>query len=581
MTLRTITGTVRLDNREEIARALEVPPADRPGTSDLMLALKAFERWGEACTSRLAGDFAFVIEDPRTGERFGARDRLGVVPFYYRTRGSHCAFSLSARRLAGIDGRPPILNEARIADALLPALECADATSTFYRDVHRLPAGHQLTSARGRLAISRYWQLPPSEPIRPRGDGECEEEFRSIFTAAVRCRLSGTTASMLSGGLDSSAIVGFARWIRRTGEGPDLTTLSAITGDPGCEETRHVLAVSQLPGLVPVTLRPEHVGAYRGTIDAFIEGMEEPFDDTMLIPLLVYRAAKDLGFDSVLDGVDGDAVASLEPDVLLKTLIRSGAWRNAFREARGFAAFYRGTYGPWSSATRLLLGSALRTLAPVLVRDAVRSRRLDHDADAAVHESMIAPDLAARVDLRERFRALASAPSCEVTHPRIGAALERYFRVAASQGIEPRHPFLDLRLIEFCRSLPWNQRVRNGWSKWIVRRASMGLVPESVLWRRGRWVRLGPTFLDAAIRSSKDFLAGELSDTASPLAPYADLRKARTNYERFRSGDDSLGESLWKLAILSSWLRKASTSSYDAAARANGPAALPCLPIAG
>jgi asparagine synthase (glutamine-hydrolysing) len=335
-----------------------------------------------------------------------------------------------------------------------------------------------------------------------------------------------------------------------------------------------------LPGIEPITLRPEDVGGYCREIEAFVESMEEPFDDAMLIPMLLYNAAGARGIEAVLDGVDGDAVASAEPDVLT-SLLRGGQWGRAIREARGLAAFYSGTYEPWSSAPRLLAANAARAFTPTPVRAALRPLRRARAMRTAAGESVISREFASRIDLPGRLSTLWSSDASDLDHPRIGAALERYHRVARSQGITARHPFLDRRVVEFCLGLPWDQRVRDGWSKRIVRRAASGLLPDAVRWRRGRWVRLGGRFLKAAILASGEFLARELSERPTVIAPYADLAKVRAAYDRYLLGDDDAAETVWKLAVLSSWLRRTAATRYDARARANGPAALPCLPAAG
>ena len=588
----TVAGEARLDNRGELLRALDQGPGERTHITDLALILRAYERWGEDCASRLLGDFAFVVHDDRTRRVFGARDPLGVKPFYYRASAGGLAFATRASAIAEIDEGPLELDEGRIADVCVSALECVDRTSTFYLGVLRLPPGHRLTFEAGRVGVRAYWTPDPSREIRFGSDAAYAEAFREVFTEAVRCRLSGPAASMLSGGLDSSTIVGFARAIRRADDGPALTTLSAVTDDPGCEESRHIRAVLDLPGLDPIAIRPGDVGAFRDEIDAFVASMEEPFDGSMLIPLLSYCAARRRGFDAVLDGVDGDTVASHEPN-LLAGLLRSRDWGAAVREARGFARFYDGTYDPWSTATRLLAVNALRAVAPGFLLAAARPFRRRRAVRATLAESIIGRDFAERIDAAGRLRALwahrdrspARPPrerqAQEIVHPQIAAALERYHRVAASQGIEARHPFLDRRVVEFCLALPWDQKVRDGWSKWIVRRASAGLLPDGVRWRRGRWVRLGSRFLSAAIGQSGDFLALELSSDMTELAAYADLAKVRALYQRYLRGDLEAAEPIWTAAVLSSWLRKASAKRYDLAARANGQAALPCLPLAG
>jgi asparagine synthase (glutamine-hydrolysing) len=584
----TVTGEARLDNRDELLRALDLDPS----VPDLVLVLQAYQRWGDACACRLLGDFAFVVRDDRTGRVFGARDHLGVKPFYYRASASVLAFATRASAIADIDGLPLELDESRVADVCIPALECVDRTSTFYVGVRRLPPGHRLTFEAGRLSVAAYWTPDASHEIRFASDIEYAEAFREVFREAVRCRLSGPAASMLSGGLDSSAIVGQARAVKQAERGPALTTLSAVTDDPGCEESRHIRAVLELPGLDPITIRPGDVATFRSEIDAFVRDMEEPFDGSMMIPLLSCCAARRRGFAAVLDGVDGDIVASHEPDILAG-LLRSGSWRAACHEARGFAGFYAGSYEPWSAATRMLAVNAGRAFAPALVRAAVGTLKRSREAGTTVTESILSRDFAGRIDAAARLRALwahrgRALPSTprerqarELAHPQIAAALERYHRVAASQGVEARHPFFDKRVVEFCLALPWDQKVRDGWSKWIVRSSSDGLLPDAVRWRRGRWVRLGWRFLSVAIAGSRDFLEDELASDMVELAPYVNIPRVRALYDRYRRGDVEAAEPSWTAAILSCWLRKSRSKRYDLVARANGRAALSCLPVAG
>jgi asparagine synthase (glutamine-hydrolysing) len=592
VTDRSIAGEARLDNREELLRALGVEAEERGQISDLTLIARAYDRWGEACPDKLVGDFAFAIQDGLTGRAFGARDHLGVKPFYFRASERGLAFATKASAIPDADGLPLTLDDARVADVCVPGLECVDRTSTFYREVFRLPPGHFLRFETGRAATAPYWTPEPSSEILLRSDNDYVEAFRSVFTDAVRCRLSGSVASMLSGGLDSSAIVGFARAALKNDRRPPLTTLSAMTDDPDCEESSHIRAVLGLPELDPIAVRPGEVGAYRAEIEGFVASMEEPFDDAMMIPLLMYAAARRRGISAVLDGVDGDVVASHEPD-LLAGFLRAGRWGLALREARGFARFYSGSYGPWSTTAGLLADNAGRAFVPPWVRAAAHPVRQTLGVRAALAESFVSRDYAATTDVPGRLRTLwanralgrglaaSQRQARELAHPQICAALERYHRVAASQGIEARHPFFDKRVVEFCLGLPWHQKVSDGWSKSIVRRAAAGRIPDEVCWRRGRWVRLGAKFLDAVVARSGEFLAAELAGSMSELSPYLDLAKVRDAYERHRRGDVEAGPPVWTAAVLSFWLRKTRTRRYDREVSANGPAALPRMSLTG
>lgn len=502
----------------------------------------SYLRFGDDCPDRIAGDFAFALREERSGRVFAARDPLGAKPLAYRVVGETIHFASSSRALVRAGGVPATLDETRVADALVPELEGADGTSTFFREIRRLPPGHRLVFERGRLTTSPYWTLDPTRENVPRDDAEAIEAFREIFRHAVRTRLTDGAGSMLSGGLDSSAIVGFGR--------RPLATFSAVRDDPRCEESRHVRSMLALSGLDATTFRPEDLDAYRPEIDRFLDTMEEPFDGTMVIPLLCYAAARRRGLTAVLDGVDGDAVASLEPG-FLDPLLRRLRFAVALREARGLARFYGDSYPPWSSATRLLAESARRAFTPRAARDAWRRFRRRARVEAALSGTLIRREFAERVGIADRLEAAWDRSVPAVVHANLAAAVERYARVAASQGIEARHPFLDRRLVEFCAALRRELLVRDGWSKWILRRASEGFLPDDVRWRRGRWVRLGPDFLAALLRSRREWMLERLEEAAPGLEPYVDLKALRRTFADDRDQrDGSAHEKVWLAATL-------------------------------
>jgi asparagine synthase (glutamine-hydrolysing) len=196
----------------------------------------------------LLGDFAFAIWDGPRGTLFCARDLFGARPLYYHYRpGKVFGFASTPAALFAGSVLPRQLNEARIADYLVSELEGIDKTSTFYAEVFRLPPAHTATIGPTGLSLKRYWQPQPGPELRLATDEEYEEAFLDPFGKAVECRLRGgdTVASMLSGGMDSSSIVGVARKLRLDAGGPPLRTFSVIRREPaGCPETQAMLECS-------------------------------------------------------------------------------------------------------------------------------------------------------------------------------------------------------------------------------------------------------------------------------------------------------------------------------------------------
>ncbi len=564
----------RIDNRRDLAPLLRVDVA-RARLGDAELALRAYEAWGERFLERLVGEFALVVWDGRRRRLLAARDAFGTRTLYHHVAPGILGVASEARALLALDG-PFTLDDGRIADYLVPPLEARDRTSTFYREIRRVPAAHRLGSGANGITLERYWS-PADAPALQATPEEFVEAFREVFAEAVRCRIDGSAGAgvMLSGGVDSTAIAAFGARARLDRGATPLPTFSAVLGDGSCPETRAIEALLAEPGFEPARIGLDDLPGLDAPLAELLGRLDEPFDATMIVPLLVYLLAQRAGLAAVLDGVDGDAVASLEPD-FLGLVLRRGDIRSAWREAGALAAFYAGSYGPWSTRGRLLARAARHAWTPEsgrrVGRRAIERRRVA----CVLSETILDPDFARRARVGERLIALWGAGgsprpanlreyhASQIDHPFLAVAVERYDRVAAVASIEARHPFLDRRVVELAVALPWGCKVRDGWTKWIVREACRGLVPDEVRWRRGRWQRLGPRFLEGLVRQRARAVERSLDDGRERLAPYVDRAKLDLARERFRaSSDPAAGEQLWAAAQLAEWLRRQTDSTVD------------------
>lgn len=482
-----IAADARLDDREGLAARLGLDPRL---TGDGELILHAYLRWGDEAPLHLLGDYAFVIWDGRKRRLLAVRDPLGMRQLHVaHLPGKLLAFATDDTALVTLEDVPARVNLVRVAD-FLADLEGADLTSTFYRDVERLPPAHLLICEDAWVSTRRYWSLTPGEPLT----GSAEEQTRELlhlFEQAVgdRLRSTGRLGAMLSGGLDSSSVVAIAARLRRqSGEGP-LPTFSAISAlRPDCVETAMIRQVQALEHVTPFQVA--HDGANR--FDVLREealGSLNPFDHHMSLVREVYRLASQHGCNVLLDGVAGDVM--LDYSRRPARLVRRGRFVEAWRHCEAERGFFG---SPRSTGSQF--GSALRTaLAPEWLRrwkrdaDRIRNRRTP--------PGFFLPEFAANVGLAERLdllrraappfaRSFAEERASAITHPYLVVGRERYDRVAARCAIEPRDPFIDLRLVRFAHLLPMEQLASSGWTKLVLRKAMAGLLPEPVRWRRGK-----------------------------------------------------------------------------------------------
>ena len=326
-----LTADARLDNREDLLATLgpNPPPAS---ASDAALILRAYESWGEECLGRLLGDFAFGVWDARRQALFCARDPLGVRPFYYHLGPRLFVFASEIRALFTQPEVPRRPNELKIADYLVPCLD--DRAATYFADVVSLPGGHCLTVGRPPAAPRAYWTLDPTREAALAGDAACAQAFREVFGEAVRARLRSAVplGATLSGGLDSSSVIGTARRLAGP-DAPPLPVISAIFPDiPACDERTYIDCVVARGGLVPLPMRGDHLDPLG---DA--EAMPWDPDDTMHAAGLhlhwaLYQAAREAGLRVVLVGTAGDNVVS-HGGARVHELMRAGRWLTGAREA--------------------------------------------------------------------------------------------------------------------------------------------------------------------------------------------------------------------------------------------------------
>jgi asparagine synthase (glutamine-hydrolysing) len=490
-----IAADARLDNRADLLEALGLDPAGRViGDGELICA--AYLKWGRDCPAHLMGDFVFVLWDPRAQRLFAARDQVGMRQLaYHFAPGKLFACATDAEALLRHPEVPRRINRARIAD-FLEQLEAMDASSTFFEGLVRLPPAHSLTVEDGALSLSRYWQLEPQSPLTLPSDEAYAEAFRAVLDTAVRSRLrapEGRLGAMLSGGMDSGSVVALAARQRQAAGASPLATLSAVDTVPDCKETACVRdALAFVPHLAPRLVSTADMEDLRGPLIALTQSESDPFDGHMTMVRALYLDAQRAGIRAVLDGVSADT--TLGTGDMIAYYVAHGRLRDAWAEAR-----FQEHGWKWEgvAARPAFLRALRRRLAPAWLR-ARRKRAWEAaEADRAARESILTDAFAAEVAMPERRRAFArrfsvgdswdqATQAQRILHPHAIAARERYDRVAGALGIEPRDPYLDIRLLEFCLSLPLSQLHADGWPKMIQRRAMAGMLPDSVRWKMGR-----------------------------------------------------------------------------------------------
>jgi asparagine synthase (glutamine-hydrolysing) len=557
-----LTADARLDNRQDLIAALAATDRPEHDAPDSALILAAYRTWGVRCVEHLLGDFAFALWDDAKGHLFCARDHFGVKPFYYhRQPGRLFAFATEIKGILALPDVPRRLNETRVADYLQWSFD--DQEITFYEGIVRLPPAHTLLVTREGLSLRRYWSLDPERELRLGSDRAYAEAFQDVFTQAVQCRLRSTSpvGSSLSGGLDSSSIVCTARDLLRRQSRAPLHTFSLRFDDlPECDESPFIDAVLGGGDLVPHRIRGDRLSPLE-ELDRYLtfeDGASWVFN--MCLHWAMHRSAAEHGVRVFLDGLGGDEVVC-HGIGHLPELVRRGRLLelavSVIRLGRHFG----------QPPMRILRRQAIRPVLPPAALRLWAARRggLPPGPGPSPVRSLVARTLAERVGLEQRLRFLDGvrppAPrtlrGSHYTALLAGinsAGFESIDPVAAAFSLEPRYPFYDTRLVEFCLALPGEQKLRWGWSRFILRQAMAGTLPERVR-RRGGKANLSAQFNDGFLAFERERIEAVVHGGSQNLARYVDMNVLRELYRQYSTGERRQNaELVWHPVMLAVWL---------------------------
>jgi len=455
--------------------------------TDAELILEAYKEWGEDCVKHLIGDFAFAIWDNRQQRFFCARDHFGVKPFFYAHTADGFVFSRTLNELRSEVS--DTLNEIAIGDYLLFGVNQNQST-TIFKGIQRLPPGHTLTVSNGEVKIRRYWTLSESNEVRFKDPESYVERFTELLSRAVADLLpTDRVAIMMSGGLDSTSLAAIAR--NHSPVHAFTVVYDSLIPD---EERRYsTLAANHLG--IPIT----HLNADRYSLFAeqVCGDMDQP-EPFLLSPLTaqfndLLRLCANCG-SVALTGYDGDAFMN-EP--------RPPRFRSRIRR--------------------------------LLRRKQARPPQLPEWIDES---------FARRTNLVERLNQPSVNPA-DPFNPIWTSLFESYDPGATKLNLEVRHPFMDVRLVEYLSSIPISPWRIN---KHILRQAMKDQLPAAVL-DRPKTPLAGDPALQLARRASVRWL--DSFEVSPQLRAFVNLNRRR------KLTDEETSDGLWanlRVFALNYWL---------------------------
>lgn len=523
-------------------------------SSDTEVLLRAYAAWGEGCLSRVVGMFAFVIWDAEKKELFCARDRVGIKPFYFTRHGGDFLFASELRALRAA-GAPFSLHPGILYDFLARDFyEHSD--ETFLSGISKLPPGTSMTVRDGRPSRPRrYWNLA-EEAARlevPSSPREREEKLLQLCRDAVRLHLRSDVpvAVALSGGLDSATLLAM---LDRSHPNPSLIEAFSFTGDdPAYSERPYVERMAKETGHRAHFCTVGAEDFARLAPEACLS-QEEPFAGAPIVAYAeCFRLARSNGFIVVMDGSGIDeALAGYDR-------FRPALWADLLA-AGDDAAFRReaAAAGVPDERARLLAREAAGPASDV---------GRGQDLTTSVRPDCLASEFAAAAsrplpDFERPFPDhLRNLMYRELRYTKLPRALRFRDRLSMAASCELRPPFLDHRLLAYAFALPAEDRIRDGATKAILRRAAAGFLPGGLAQLPKRSVQM----------PQREWLRGPLKDWARGIVDtksfwergWVDRARGRAAMEGFFRGEGDNSFFLWQWINLELWARRALDGGHD------------------
>ncbi len=480
----------RIDNRHELAEAVNIASADLHVTSDSTIAMRLFDRWGDRAFERILGDFAIIVMDMQERQLICARDHMGSRVLHYHLSATRFAVATTPDALFSLSWVPRIWNKDKVADTLIN--RGLNEETTYYENIFRIAPASMIRLSGSRLAKSQFWFPENSADVRFKNDHEYVEAFQEHLHAAVKVRLRSRRApcATMTGGLDLSSIAVVAADML-VASGNRLDTFTAVpesgfrkeeTQGLYYDETPYVRQIAELNGnITPHFVQPRKTPILEQIAEQIrVGGVPSGGMLNGLWVMDIYAAARSLGHNVMLCGEMGNLTMSNDGRGIFVELLRTGRllklfgeiassgqrWRKMLRHYtvgpfipatifRKYKQWTRGPYPPWYEY------SAIRT------DFAVQSGSVDR----AAREYLSFDDPPPRDS--KLIRANEFHNWCEMA--------DWFAAVRARFGIDTRTPAADRRLVEFCLGIPNDQYRRKGQERWLIRRAMQGRLPQKVL----------------------------------------------------------------------------------------------------
>ncbi len=434
--------------------------------SDTEVIVRAYQEWGEACLNKFNGMWAIVIYDSEKNKLFISKDRFGVKPLYFIKNTESLIFASEVKQFRSFKKQHFSLNKKSIQTFIDEGSLDYDDT-TFYNEVTRYRAGFYSSYFFDdhKMVEESYYTLP-SKTIKINQE-DAFAEYNRLFSSAVsrRMRADVKIGVAISGGVDSSAILYHVVDLLKD-SGNNVNTFSAIFPGMEGDESNHIKIIEN------------------DLIDKINIFYTNPYEEFTIEDLVKHIFHQDFPTDSASNYAEW-AVARLVKKNGVKVLLGGQGGDEVF------AGYHQHFY---KYCRQLILsGNILKYLSAAKNYADIKSLNVNRLHLVILGE--IKTSISFKLGLSRynnrldtdwlKANKLIDALKLDTLKYQLPWYLRSDDRNFMAFGVETRHPFLDVDLVDFGYQLPDDFKIREGWQKWIVRK-NMACVPESIRFRKDK-----------------------------------------------------------------------------------------------
>ncbi|MBU1014870.1 asparagine synthase (glutamine-hydrolyzing) [Patescibacteria group bacterium] len=437
--------------------------------TDTEVILNVYKAWGEDGFAKMNGMWAFALVDVPGKKVILSRDRFSIKPLYYIQERGTFLFASEIKQLLPFQQKNGV-NEQVLFTYLKQALIDASPPQTFFKDIWQLKPRHsfKIDLSSGKTEEKPYWEFG-EEPV-PSEESEALARFRELFWDSVRIRLRSDVpvGVLVSGGLDSSSIAVAANAMQ-----DNIRCFGVASEDPKYSEERFIDLLGEKAGLNIQKFRPRSDEAWQALEDV-VWHQDEPFGgmNVVLHERMLSTIKQNTDITVLLSGQGGDEIlggyrkfflfylkelfrrgklGTVAQEVVASIVQHTVLWQLSLAEAKRYIPYYRG----WRDPVSRVLRKEVR-LEPLWQSESLAQRQL-----------------------------------ADVQYYTVPALTHYEDRNCMAHSMEVRLPFLDYRLVDFALRMPNAMKIKDGWTKAVLRK-SMTELPHEIAWRRDKQGFLNP-----------------------------------------------------------------------------------------